>query len=50
MNSPMLLEALRELEREKGISVEESIDILEKALMSAYKNKTGERKRRDCDK
>ncbi|HOS51344.1 MAG TPA: transcription termination factor NusA [Fervidobacterium sp.] len=43
MNSPMLLEALRELEREKGISVEESIDILEKALMSAYKNKTGER-------
>jgi N utilization substance protein A len=39
----MLLEALRELEREKGISVEESIDILEKALMSAYKNKTGER-------
>ncbi|HOP81823.1 MAG TPA: transcription termination factor NusA [Fervidobacterium sp.] len=43
MNSLMLLEALRELEREKGISVEESIDILEKALMSAYKNKTGER-------
>lgn len=43
MNSPMLLEALRELEREKGISMEESIDILEKALMSAYKNKTGER-------
>ncbi|HOK33227.1 MAG TPA: transcription termination factor NusA [Fervidobacterium sp.] len=43
MNSPMLLEALRELEREKGISVEESIGILEKALMSAYKNKTGER-------
>jgi len=39
----MLLEALRELEREKGISVEESIGILEKALMSAYKNKTGER-------
>ncbi|HOM73964.1 MAG TPA: transcription termination factor NusA [Fervidobacterium sp.] len=43
MNSPMLLEALRELEREKGITVDESIDILEKALMSAYKNKTGER-------
>lgn len=43
MNSLMLLEALRELEREKGISMEESIDILEKALMSAYKNKTGER-------
>ncbi|WP_448374745.1 transcription termination factor NusA [Fervidobacterium sp.] len=43
MNSPMLLEALRELEREKGISVDESISILEKAIMSAYKNKTGER-------
>lgn len=43
MNSPMLLEALRELEREKGISVDESIEILEKALMSAYKNRTGER-------
>jgi len=43
MNSPMLLEALRELEKEKGISVDESISILEKAIMSAYKNKTGER-------
>ncbi|WP_372590114.1 transcription termination factor NusA [Fervidobacterium pennivorans subsp. carthaginiensis] len=43
MNSPMLLEALRELEKEKGISIDESISILEKAIMSAYKNKTGER-------
>ncbi|ODN30933.1 transcription termination factor NusA [Fervidobacterium thailandense] len=43
MNSAMLLEALRELEREKGISIDESIEILEKALMSAYKNRTGER-------
>lgn len=42
MNSPMLLEALRDGKR-KGITVDESIDILEKALMSAYKNKTGER-------
>ncbi len=37
MNGAMLLEALKELEREKGISVDESIEILSKALMSAYK-------------
>jgi len=46
----MLLEALRELEREKGISVEESIDILEKAFDECLQEQDGRKKRRDCDK